>query len=238
MTIEDLGWDNLLLDSVPSENPLLFILMKCEFTEEGRNAPRGDRCENLSYGSLSPVLGTPYANQTWDVAHKSGFDDFEVKVNLFEKWGHIISVVPHFFIDYVQIKEIGKDGSPGTPDLEKNPTPSAMWYGCTIYQLFKNMREWSFMVEEPFNSDHPMAIYSKMAIDMLEIPQVVLNEIDAMPDMSLAKFLKGQANYRLIPAHPVISAEFKQWIVTVVNKYPTLTFEEKLNTALEGKHVS
>jgi hypothetical protein len=100
------------------------------------------------------------------------------------------------------------------------------------------MREWSFMVEEPFNSDHPMAIYSKMAIDLLEIPQAVLDEIDAMPDMPLAMFLKGQANYRLIPAHPTISAEFKQWIVTVVNKYPTLTFEEKLNIALESKNVS
>jgi hypothetical protein len=42
----------------------------------------------------------------------------------------------------------------------------------------------------------------------------------------------------LIPAHPTISAEFKQWIVTVVNKYPTLTFEEKLNIALESKNVS
>lgn len=234
MTIEDLGWDNLLLDSVPSENPLLFILMKCVFTEEGRNAPRGDRCENLSYGSLSPVLGTPYANQTWDVAHKSGFDDFEMKVTLFEKWGHIISVVPHFFIDYVQVKEIGKDGSPGTPDLEKSPTPSAMWYGCTIYQLFKNMREWSFMVEEPFSSDHPMAIYSKMAIDMLEIPQAILDEIDAMPDMPLAMFLKGQANYRSIPVHPAMSQDFKQWIVDTVKRYPTLTFEEKLTAAMRS----
>jgi hypothetical protein len=71
-----------------------------------------------------------------------------------------------------------------------------MWLGRSIYQLFKNIREWSFMVDEPFNSDHPMATYSKLVIDSLNPPQEILDEIDAMPDMHLAKFLKGEANYK------------------------------------------
>jgi hypothetical protein len=104
--------------------------------------------------------------------------------------------------------------------------------GRSIFQLFKTMREWSFMIEEPFNSDHPFAIYSKMAIDMLEIPQDILDEIDTMPDMHLAKFLKGQTDYKLIPAHPAMSQAFKQWIVDTTEKYPTLTFEQKLDAAL------
>lgn len=223
--------DRLLLEAGPLERGV-FMLSKCEFIEEGRNADRGDRCENLSYGSLSPVLGTPYANQTWDTAHKSGFDTFEVKVQSLAKWEHILSVVPHFFIDYAQFKQASEDGSSGPGDLQINPTPSAMWYGRSIYQLFKNMREWSYMVEDPFNSDHPIAIYSKMAIDMLEIPQAILDEIDAMPDMHLAMFLKGQENYRSIPPHPAMSQVFKQWIVDMATKYPTLTFEEKLTAAM------
>jgi hypothetical protein len=208
------------------------MLSKCAFIEEGRNAPRGGRCENLAYGSLSPVLGTPYENQTWDTAHKSGFDEFEVKVKALSHWWHAISVVPHFFIDYAQFKQETYDGDSGPGDLQTNPTPSVMWFGRSIYQLFKNMREWSFMVEEPFSSDHPVAIYSKMAIDMLEIPQAILDEIDAMPDMHLAMFLKGQENYKSIPAHPAMSQDFKQWIVDMVEKYPTLTFEEKLTAAM------
>ena len=54
-----------------------------------------------------------------------------------------------------------------------------------------------------------------------------------MPDMHLAKFLKGQQDYKAIPPHPVISQEFKQWIISMSEKYPTLTFEEQLNTALQ-----
>jgi hypothetical protein len=108
-----------------------------------------------------------------------------------------------------------------------------MWFGRSIFQLFKTMREWSFMTEEPFSSDHPMAIYSKIVIETLEIPQNILDEIDTMPDMHLAKFLKGQTDYKLIPAHPVISQVFKQWVVDMTEKYPTLTFEQKLDAALK-----
>lgn len=221
----------LLLEAGPLE-PGAFMLTKCTFIEEGNNASRGGRCENLSYGSASPVMGTPYENETWETAHKSEFDDFELKVTSIEKWGHIMSVVPHFFIDYIQVKQTGKDGSSGPPDLQTTNTPMSMWFGRSIYQLFKTMREWSFMTEEPFNSDHPMAIYSKTAIDLLEIPQDILNEIDAMPDMHLAKFLKEQEDYRAIPPHTAISQVFKQWIIDMTEKYPTLTFEQKLDAAL------
>jgi hypothetical protein len=155
-----------------------------------------------------------------------------------EKWEHIISVVPHFFIDYAQFKQVSKDSNLSPGDLQTNFTPSAMWVGRSIYQLFKTMREWSFMLEEPFNSDHPMAIYSKMAIDTLDIPQVIMAEIDAMPDMHLAKFLKGQEDYKVIPEHPAISQEFKQWIVAMVEKYPTLTYEEKLAAATMAGNLS
>ena len=225
--------DRLLLEAGPLE-PGAFMLAKCTFIEEGNNASRGGRCENLSYGSVSPVMGTPYENETWETAHKSEFDDFELKVTSLEKWGHIVSVVPHFFIDYIQVKQTGKDGSSGPPDLQTSLTPMSMWFGRSIYQLFKTMREWSFMVEEPFSSDHPMAVYSKMAIDLLEVPRAIIDEIDAMPDMHLAKFLKGQEDYKLIPEHPVMSQEFKQWIIDTTEKYPTLTFEQKLDAALEG----
>lgn len=229
MTI-DLG--RLLLEAGPLE-PGVFFIQKCIFMEEGKNVNKAGRCENLTYGGISVAMGTPYENETWESGWKSDYDDFELQVTGIEKWGHVISVVPHFFIDYIQIKYTSVDGSHGTLDLEKRALPMSMWLGRSIYQLFKTLREWSFMVEEPFNSDHPMAIYSKMAIDLLEVPQAIMDEIDAMPDMHLAKFLKGQEDYKVIPAHPAISQEFKQWIIEMSEKYPTLTFEEQLNTALQ-----
>lgn len=226
-----LDLNRLLLEAGPLE-PGAFMLTKCMFIEEGKNSSQGGRCENLSYGSASPVMGTPYENETWETAHKSEFDDFELKVTSIEKWEKVMSVVPYFFIDYIQIKQEGKDGSSGPPDLQTTGTPMSMWFGRSIYQLFKTIREWSFMVDEPFNSDHPMATYSKLVIDTLEIPQSILDEIDGMPDMHLSMFLKGEKDYRLIPAHPSISQYFKQWIIDMFEKYPPLTFEQKLNAAL------
>jgi hypothetical protein len=224
--------DRLLLEAGPLE-PGVFLIQKCIFIEEGKNINNGERCENLSYGGVGVVLGTPYEGETWELRVKSQNSDFEVTVSELEKWGHVISVVPHFFIDFIQIKQIGVDGGTvGRPDIQLDPTPMTMWFGRSIYQLFKTMREWSFLIEEPFNSDHPMAIYSKMAIDLLEVPQEIIDEIDTMPDMHLAKFLKGQEDYKLIPEHPAMSQAFKQWIVATTEKYPTLTFEEKIIAAL------
>jgi hypothetical protein len=223
----------LLLEAGPLE-PGAFFIQKCIFIEEGKNVNHGERCENLSYGGVGVVLGTPYEGETWELRVKSQNSDYELTVSELEKWGHIISVVPNFFIDFIQIKKIGVNGGVlGPPDLQLDPTPMTMWFARSIYQLFKTMREWSFMLDDPFNSDHPMAIYSKMAIDLLEIPQEIIDEIDAMPDMHLAKFLKGQENYKAIPAHPVISQEFKQWILDMVEKYPTMTFEQQLNVVLD-----
>jgi len=223
----------LLLEAGPLELGVFFI-QKCIFIEEGKNANRGGRCENLSYGGIGVAVGTPYEKDSWETGLKSDYDeDFSVQTTSIDKWGHVISHVPNFFIDYLQMKQTDADGSTLIPDLQKNPTPMSMWLARSIYQCFKIMREWSFMVEEPFNSDHPMAIYSKMAFDTLEVPQVILDEIDAMPDMHLAKFLKGNDDYKIIPEHPAMSQQFKQWIVHTCQKYPELTFEQQIDKVLE-----
>jgi hypothetical protein len=225
--------DRLLLEAGPYE-PGVFLIQKCVFLEEGKNANRAGRCENLSYGGVGVAMGTPYEKDSWETGLKSDYDEeFIVTTTTIDKWGHTISLVPYFFIDYIQMKQKYVDGSVGFQDFQKHSTPMAMWLGRSIYQLFKIMREWSFMVDEPFNSDHPMATYSKMAYEMLEVPQDILEEIDAMPDMHLAKFLKGQSDYRLIPAHPPMSDQFKNWILETCAKYPELSFNERLEKGLE-----
>jgi hypothetical protein len=104
-----------------------------------------------------------------------------------------------------------------------------MWYGRTIFSLFKNMREWSLLTEEPFNSDHPMALYSKKAFEVLNPSQSIVDEIDAMPDMHLAKFLKGNENYRDIPMpYPDASQELKDWVVQMSINFADTPLEEHL----------
>lgn len=114
--------------------------------------------------------------------------------------------------------------------MEDHPEPSTMWAAKSIFQLLKNMREWSYLVDEDFGSDHPMARYSKMAIDELSIPESILNEIDSWPDMHLSKFFKGYADYKKIPfPYPEPSEELKTWILNKVSQYSKKTLEEQID---------
>jgi hypothetical protein len=135
------------------------------------------------------------------------------------KFEHPIAVTPHFYITYIELNTWF--------DSEADPTPSTMWSARSIFQLFKNMREWSFMMEEPFNSDHPMAIYSKLFFEKVNVPQSILEEIDSLPDMHLVKFLKGEDDYKLIPhPYPEASQEFKDWVTQLTVDYPEKSFQE------------
>jgi hypothetical protein len=75
-----------------------------------------------------------------------------------------------------------------------------------------------------------MATYSKLAFDTFNPPQSILDELDAMPDMHLAKFFKGEEDYKMIPhPYPEVSEEFKAWIVELTNTYKQKSFEETLD---------
>jgi hypothetical protein len=115
-----------------------------------------------------------------------------------------------------------------SPELESD-YPGGLWTGLSLAELFKNIREWSFMVEEPFNLNHPMATYSKLVIDTLLPPQEILDEIDAMPDMHLARFLKGDENHRdHIDGFPQMSEEMIAWFKTKLEQFPNKTTSEYL----------
>lgn len=224
--------DRLLLETDPLQLGV-FFLQKCMFIDEGKNINNGGRCMNLQYDGVGVAMGTPYENELWETGFQSDYGDFKFEVSEIQKWGHIISAVPHFFIDYFELKFARPDGTFGAMDIQKQTAPMSMWIARSIYQLFKIIREWSFMVDEPFNSDHPMAEYSKLVYDVLQPPQNILDEIDAMPDMHLAKFLKGNSDYKSIPPHPPVSQDFKNWILELCQTYRELSFEERLDIMLD-----
>jgi hypothetical protein len=191
--------------------------------QEQQNRITGeDRCDDLSYTGVMVSTGTEYSDYSPSLYSQPENSDITVEIKNIVKLENVVTSVPNFYIVYLEMDK--------WVDTQKDPSPSMMWMGKSIFQLFKNMREWSFMVEEPFNSDHPMATYSKLVFDTLNPPQSILEEIDGWPDMHLAMFLKGNENYKLIPyPYPEPSQDFKNWVVELQDLYSPKSFEDLLN---------
>lgn len=212
----------LLRDSDPKKTGL-FFLEKCVFLVEGETTGTASlsRCDNLSFSSVIPTEGTPYASHAHSLYAPTAVSSAIVEIPKIVNFSHPISVIPHFCIRYLELNTWF--------NIEADPTPSTMWAAKSMFQLFKNLREWSFLAQEPFNSDHPMAIYAKLVFDTLNPSQAILDEIDSLPDMHLAKFLKGETDYKTIPhPYPSVSDEFKAWVLQLSIDYPEKSFEEML----------
>jgi hypothetical protein len=218
-----LNTETLLRNSNPKIKGI-FMLSKCVFVVEGETTgiAAGKRCDNVSFSGVIPTEGTPYASHAHSLYTDTLVSSFVIELRKVVKYENPIAVTPHFYITYIELDTWF--------DNEADPTPSTMWSAKSIFQLFKNLREWSFLVDEPFSSDHPMAIYSKLVFDTLNPPQEILDEIDALPDMHLAKFLKGKSDYKLIPhPYPEVSDEFKSWVLQLSIDYAEKSFEEMLD---------
>jgi hypothetical protein len=219
--------NEILLRDVHLADRGSFLLMKSKFIAEGKNYARAGRCDNGDYGAVQVVLETPHEWQAHILAPKTAIDENILTIKKIKRYEKVIAVVPHFYIAYVDVSTKINGEDVRSINVKHDAAASSMWYGRSIFSLFKNMREWSFMVEEPFNSDHPMALYSKMAMDFLNPSQEILDEIDAMPDMHLAKFLKGRDDYRDIPLpFPSASQAFKDWVLYLSEEYKDKPFEE------------
>lgn len=225
-----------LLNSVMFRPPYInnegcFILHKSIFIVDGENVPRTYRCDNLTYNVDLPVLGTPYEDEGIYVGAKSKWDDFKLGIDNVYDWIVFLDFTPFFCFTF--LKFVTKSTLNGeyeyAPDIHNSNSPAILWFGKSLIELLKNMREWTFMLEEPFNSDHPMAIYSKMAFDKLETPEWVFEELDSLPDMHLARFLKGDPNHRdCLEDFPQMSNELKIWLVEKINQYKFISTNERL----------
>lgn len=212
--INEMDLETLLRPSNPNDGGF-FILCKSVFMEERWDT--AGRCGLLTYTGQFVTEGTPYDYQSHGTSIKpedslTDTVDYLLPLNEIARFEEPICVHPHFTVQFLQMS-IWRD-------IQKEPNPSAMWAARSMYQLFKNIREWSFMVDEPFSSDHPMAIYSKIALDVLSPEKSILDEIDAMPDSHLAMFLKGNPDYKKIPDYAPPSENMKNWIAYLAETYP------------------
>ena len=195
-----------------------FVLLKVKFLNvQSVGIPR---CDNLTYSAVSVVDGTEYAHEAIGVDTKSVFSGAEVESRKVVRYEKVIDATPQFMIAYVEM----------TYRLEGDPTPSSMWWGRSFFHLLKNIREWSLVNTESIDTNHPMGIYSSIALTEFAPSQEILNEIDGWPDMYLAKFLKGNQDYRAMPENfPEPSEEMKQWVLSLATTYQEKTFAEVLD---------
>lgn len=206
--------ETLLRPSNPNDAGF-FILCKSVFMEE--SWATAGRCGLMTYTGQFVTENTPYDYQSHGTAIKeepglTKTTDYLLPLNEIVRFEEPICFHPHFTIQFLQMS-IWRD-------IQKEPNPSAMWAARSMYQLFKNIREWSFMVDAPFNSEHPMAIYSKLTLDVLNPDVSIIEELDAMPDSHLAMFLRGNPEYKMIPNYAPPSENMKNWIASLQDMYP------------------
>jgi hypothetical protein len=219
-----LDTETLLRESSP-QIAGMFLLNKAEFIIDGVNSPRNGRCDTASYAPVAVAKGTEYMSEMLTFDKDNGKP--ALQFNKIKKFEPFIDASPSFFITYIEFESL--DGN-STISSEVVAAPSSMWVAKSIFQQLKNMREWAFIVEEPFNSVHPMALCSKTALEELSIPVELLEEIDSWPDMHLARFFKGDSDYKKIPhPYPPASQQMKDWVVSTVAKYGKKSIEEQLD---------
>ena len=222
-----MDYTNRLPDNILFRDPTpgafgYFALMKSIFVIDGVTIPYSDRCDNLTYNSTFVTNGTEYHAD-------SMYAGENIPVSNWGSWLRIIDATPDFCIMYMSCVEIQLSGSNSPANYYFEGYPSTLWFASSIIELLKNIREWSFMVEEPFNLDHPMATYSKTAIETLNPPQEILDEIDNLPDMHLARFLKGDPNHRdAVEGFPQMSENMRSWFEEKLEQFKPKTTNQRL----------
>jgi hypothetical protein len=223
--------ESLVLRQPLPSNEGVFILHKSIFIVDGENVPKSFRCDNLSYNVDLPVLGTSYEDEGIYVGAKSKWDDFFFGINNVYDWAVVLDFTPYFCFTFLKfVHQSTENGQyEYASDIHHSNSPTILWLGKTLIELLKNMREWTFMLDEPFNLDHPMATYSKLAFDKLETPQWVFDELDAFPDMHLARFLKGDEDHRNSQIKlPQMSNDMRSWLKEKLLENPFKSTNDRL----------
>jgi len=207
-----------LLRSTSPHHRGLFMLSKAVFLT---NPSDTDRCDNLSYTGVNVAKDTEYEYQSISFFKKPENSNIQMEIPSVVRFEQIVTCLPDFFITYIELKN--------TTDTQKETMPSLMWHARSFFSLLKIMREWQYVYTADIDINHPMAIYSNIAINKLNPPENIMSEIDGWPDMQLAKFFKGREDYKLIPEDfPEPSDDMKQWVVSLASTYAEKTFSELL----------
>ena len=204
----------LLLRRVSPENKGLFFIGKAFKTEDA--SPYPEDLLSFEWGHFVAPLTVPA-----DYSEDCLYEYVPSKEYMGIRSG-IFYAYPDFMIYFVVFAE--PNDSPDMtlrPELEDDIHPASRWAARTMYELLKNMREWSFIREPFFESPYaPMAGISQLFFEKADAPVNILAEIDSWPDMHAAKYLKGDPlAYRRPSSFPAPSREMQQWLFSLQRKW-------------------
>lgn len=222
--------DSVIFRNPSKDNFGYFILHKSIFVVDGVNTEYSGRCDNLTYSMELPTHRTAYHDEGIYLGETSPYTGHPFSTSD-GQWLRILDATPNFCITFVSCIQKSIDGSTHPADyILSGNFPGSLWFGKSVVELLKNMREWTFMLKKPFNSDHPMAQYSKLAFDVMETPKSIYDELDSLPDMHLARFLKGDVNHREIyENYPQMSEEMTNWFKSKLEQFPIKTTNQRLS---------
>lgn len=208
-----------------------FSIQKSQLLVAGVNAPDVARCDNLTYAPIWPTVGTEFEHEASMLNKKSPYSQYEFTFQNVKRFINIVDASPKFFITYVELQKSDAIGVRPARDMEDDGACSAIWHGHSMSELLKNIREWDIMSRAPFSSTHPMATICSTFFEFLAPPQSVIEEIDSMPDMHLARFLKGDTNHRShIADFPQMSTELQNWVVEITSRYPYIETAQRISS--------
>lgn len=210
-----------LLRAPSLDNCGFFSIQKSQLLVAGVNYVDVARCDDLTYAPIWPTVGTEYEHEASMLNKKSPYSQFDFTFDNIRRYINVVDASPHFFITYVELQVLPSLGGALSREMEDDGACSATWHGHSMAELLKNIREWQIVSQEPFNSPHPMATICSTFFDFLNPDQSIIDEIDAMPDMHLARYLKGDPDHRSHTADfPQMSMAMQNWVVSLTEQYP------------------
>jgi hypothetical protein len=226
--------DKILFKAPNVLNQGKFALMKSMFIIDGYNVPRSGRCDNMTYYCEATTLGTEFEDEEVLLGKYNPYLEMTYSIHHIAMSQIVLDASPLFCILFIRFGTSGLDGRIfNAPELQEGEYPGSTRSALSMAEFFKNTREWALMVEKPFNSDHPHAIYSKMLFDTLLPPKDILDEIDAMPDMHLARFLKGDPNFKdYVEDFPQMSENMIAWFKTKLEEFPRKSTSQHLEEVI------
>jgi hypothetical protein len=207
--------DDILLRSPNPNNWGVFVLSPAVLVSGT------DRCDNGNYGpGVMTTNASDYKNETLITSVR--------EINRFEI---VADLSPHCFISFIQIKYVSAsvDSTIPLPWNQLPEHPSKYWMGNSLAEFLRLIWEWWQVSLEPFGSTDNPALVAKAFFENVEIPESVMAEISNLPDMYIARYLKGDPNARsLSTEYPQLSQSTLEWFKQLTLDNPYKTLDERL----------
>lgn len=213
--MDSIDYSNFLKVVGQNDRQGLFALTKTTLVDSFGLEDSMVRCDSGNYGPQG---------LTWQEDSEFPFGvDWVPSISHLQTFEIVLDYSPHFYIIYIEVPEIKATSSAtnftfSDSRYETTKDTARLWCARTMQELLKNMIEWASVYEEPFNNREIMAEYSKYSLELMDIPESIVNEIKQLPDMHLYRYLKGDVFAQERPSGiPDMSEQFISWLKSKID---------------------